>query len=100
MSGLELPVFVYAQTVSPRRCAIIGGYVYRGTRFPALQGVYVYADLCSGEIFGLTQTVASGWESRLLAQSPASPTTFGEDVDGELYMADSAGNVYQLTVRP
>ena len=31
-------------------CAIMGGYVYRGTQIPALAGRYLYADLCAGEL--------------------------------------------------
>jgi glucose/arabinose dehydrogenase len=96
MRGLVLPVFTYANASA--RCAIIGGYVYRGTRFPALAGVYLYADLCSGEIFGLTQTATGVWESRLLFTSSAGILTFGEDVNGEVYVGGDDGNVYQVTV--
>ena len=33
-------------------CAVVGGYSYRGAAIPALQGVYVYADYCLGEVRG------------------------------------------------
>jgi glucose/arabinose dehydrogenase len=96
--GLTFPVFVYAHTTSPARCSIIGGYVYRGRRFPALSGMYLYADLCSGEIFGLTRTASGTWQSDLLFTGDFMPLTFGEDVDGELYVGGEDGNVYQITV--
>ena len=98
MRGLVLPVFAYAHTSTPMRCAVIGGYVYRGMRFPSLTGVYLYADLCSGEIFGLTQMTTGTWESKLLYTSTASILTFGEDVDGEVYVGGDDGTVYQVTV--
>jgi glucose/arabinose dehydrogenase len=94
--GLVLPVFAYANT--SLRCAIIGGYVYRGASFPALTGVYLYADLCSGEIFGLTRTATGAWESRLLYTSNAGILTFGEDVNGEVYVGGDDGNISQVTV--
>ena len=97
MRGLVLPVFEYAIGSSPLRCAIIGGYVYRGARLPALQGVYVYADWCSGEIFGLTQTTPGTWTSTLLHTGSFRPLGFGEGVDHELYIGGDNGTVYQVT---
>ena len=63
------------------RCSIIGGYVYRGTRgtFPA--GAYVYADLCTGEIFTLI-----GGVQTIVARADPGLTSFGEDEAGELYI--------------
>jgi glucose/arabinose dehydrogenase len=98
--GLELPVFEYAQGGSPFRCAIIGGYVYRGARFPALQGTYVYADWCSGEIFGLSEIAPGIWESTLLHASDFRPLSFGVDVENELYVSGDDGTVYQILLSP
>jgi glucose/arabinose dehydrogenase len=96
--GLVRPVAVYDH--SKGRCAIIGGYVYRGTRLPALTGTYLYADLCSGEIFGLTQVTPGAWQSTLLLSSGLSILTFGEDVEHELYIGSGDGTVYQLVAGP
>jgi glucose/arabinose dehydrogenase len=98
MQGLVLPVFTYAIGGASSRCAIIGGYVYRGTRFPALAGTYLYADLCSGEIFGLNEVSPGTWESTLLHTSDFLPLTFGEDAVGEVYIGGDDGNVYQIVV--
>src|SRR4030095_6594595 len=95
MRGLELPVFDYAHTATPLRCAVIGGYVYRGTRFPLLLGTYLYADLCSAEVFGLAEVAPNDWENTLLDPGAFSPLTFGEGIDRELYIGGSDGNVYQ-----
>jgi glucose/arabinose dehydrogenase len=94
MRGLVLPVFEYA--LGGPRCAIIGGYVYRGARVPALQGIYVYADWCSGEIFGLAQTAPDTWTNTLLHTSTFRPLGFGEGVDHELYIGGDDGMVYQV----
>jgi hypothetical protein len=96
--GLERPVVVYA--TSGGRCAIIGGPVYRGTRLPALRGMYLYADLCSGEIFGLAQVTPGVWQSTLLLSSGLSLFTFGEDVQHEVYLGSGDGTVYQLVAGP
>ena len=95
-SNLVLPVFVYAQGDNHSRCAIIGGYVYRGNDFPDFIGTYLYADFCSGEIFGLNRVPTDSWESTVLHTSRFNPLTFGEDVNHELYIGGNDGNVYQL----
>ena len=56
-SGLTLPVAGYAHS---QGCAVVGGTVYRGSRFISLQGIYFYADLCSGRIWGLRRLAVPG----------------------------------------
>ena len=78
------------------RCSVTGGYVYRGAMLPQWQGVYIYGDYCSGEVFGLLQNPDGAWESRVLYQLPISITSFGLDENGEIYVVDRGGGVYQL----
>lgn len=92
-TGLALPVMEY--THGANGCSITGGYVYRGRQFPALAGVYLYADYCSGKIWGLVRDGAD-WRSRELLSSGRNISSFGEDEAGELYVADLNGAVYQV----
>jgi len=91
--GLVAPV---AEHDHSGRCSITGGYVYRGQSLPAWQGVYLYGDYCSGEIFGLVQNADGTWESRLLYDTSFSITSFGLDEGGEIYVVDRSGGLYQL----
>ncbi|MFQ5704955.1 MAG: PQQ-dependent sugar dehydrogenase, partial [Gemmatimonadales bacterium] len=45
-TGLTLPVLEYLHNAGGG-CSITGGYVYRGSRIPALVGRYLYGDFCS-----------------------------------------------------
>jgi glucose/arabinose dehydrogenase len=86
-AGLVLPVAEYGHD---RGCSITGGYVYRGSAVPGLAGTYLYADYCSGTIWGLE--AAAMWPApRVLAESGASVSSFGEDETGEVYVVDLAG---------
>jgi glucose/arabinose dehydrogenase len=78
------------------RCSVTGGYVYRGAALRAWQGVYIYADYCSGEVFGLVQHADGNWESRLLYDTSFQITSFGLDEAGEIYLVDRGGGIYQL----
>lgn len=71
-------------------CSITGGFVYRGTRYPAMVGHYFFADFCYGSITSMIR--APFWQ----ATSRFAPTginfsTFGEDAEGELYVVDYFG---------
>jgi hypothetical protein len=91
--GLTLPVAEYDHNNGD--CSVTGGYVYRGSE-PSLRGTYLYGDFCSGRIWGLRRNF-SGWENRLLLDSTLQISTFGEDENGELYVADYAtGGIFRI----
>ncbi len=91
-TGKTLPVTDYAHTLG---CSVTGGYVYRGSNFPSLYGYYFYADYCSGRLFSLIND--AGWQSAQLVDTPYNISTFGEDEQGELYLADYAtGKLYNI----
>lgn len=91
--GLMLPVAVYDHD---KGCSVTGGMVYRGTKFPQMQGIYLYGDFCSGRIWGLKQS-GKEWMNRELKDSGISISTFGEDEAGEIYVADyGKGNIYRI----
>jgi len=95
-AGLVLPAVEYDH--SNGQCAIIGGFVYRGTRFPALAGQYFYADLCAGWVrsFSYAGGAVTGQTSWTLEPGAGSPLSFGEDSRGELYVLSSGGTVYRI----
>ncbi len=97
--GLKVTMPVTEYSHAEGGCAIVGGFVYRGT-LTAWQGIYLYGDYCSGKIWGLLRSPASnsgtGWQSQLLFETGASITTFGQDSAGEIYFADRRGAVYRL----
>lgn len=93
-SGLQSPILEYGHEAG--RCSITGGYVYRGPRQPALTGLYVYGDYCSGEIFGTWVAAETHPSSQILLRSGLRISSFGEDEAGELYVVDHGGGVYHL----
>ncbi|NLE75662.1 MAG: hypothetical protein GX605_02770, partial [Chloroflexi bacterium] len=59
-SGLALPIAEYDHT---QGCSITGGYVYRGARYPQLQGIYLFGDFCSGRVWGLQRQPSGDWRT-------------------------------------
>jgi glucose/arabinose dehydrogenase/regulation of enolase protein 1 (concanavalin A-like superfamily) len=78
------------------RCAVTGGYRYRGSQFPAMSGYYFFGDYCSGQFYSLKSDGSGGWTQELQNETTVNVSTFGESVTGELYLADLGGEVYQL----
>lgn len=92
------PIHTYAHGGGFCRASITGGYVYRGTDFPALVGHYIYGDYCNGKIWSLVPDGNDGWtNTELLDFNNTEITAFGENVNGELYMAAiGQGRIYRV----
>ena len=75
-------------------CSVTGGYVYRGS-MPEWNGIYLYADYCTGMIWGLLQ-VDGGWQTQLLFDMQVTITSFGQDGSGELYLVSDNGGIYRF----
>jgi glucose/arabinose dehydrogenase len=87
------PVYEYSHDTGG--CAIVGGYVYRGAAIPALAGAYLFSDNCNGRIMGLRTRGGAGSIRSLGALVP-SPSSFGLDLLGELYVLSLEGGVYRI----
>jgi glucose/arabinose dehydrogenase len=93
-AGLIDPIAEYSHANG--RCSITGGYVYRGLQIPDLQGVYLYGDFCSGTLWGLREVQQSAPLNQVVIESGLNISSFGEDVDGELYVVDLNGGLYRI----
>lgn len=93
-SSFAPPVYAYGRSVGG---SVIGGYVYRGTRFAGLYGRYVYGDYVSWRVWALT-TDASGQLADVtqIASEVGGITTFGEDEAGELLVGTGEGRVLRF----
>ncbi len=95
VSGFTTPVAEYNHAEGG--CSVTGGYVYRGEHYPEMRGNYFFGDFCSGFIWSLVQEVGGEWKKNLVLQGGFNISSFGEDVDGELYVLDhAAGTIYRL----
>jgi len=76
--------------------SITGGVVYRGQRFPSMQGWYLYGDYVSGNLWRVTRGADGEFTTDLAARTGRSIASFGEDDEGELYVCSFDGGVYRV----
>jgi glucose/arabinose dehydrogenase len=79
-------------------CSVTGGYVYRGTLNPAVNGSYFYADYCAGFVrsFQLQGGRPSSQNTWPLLSPGGQITSFGEDARGELYILTQTGGLSRI----
>ncbi len=94
-AGLTTPVATYDHGLG---CSITGGHVFRSIR-PAQAPVYLYADYCTGRLWGL-QADGNEWASVELDDFDFQVTSFGEDEEGKIYVVSYAGTIYQVVNSP
>ena len=95
-SAHTLPVLSYDHGEG---CSIVGGYAYRGEAQPALAGVYLFGDYCTGTIW------AAAADEMVAGEATAVPVhtfdgrlvSFGTDGAGELYAVDQGGRIVRVT---
>ncbi|MCB0062067.1 MAG: PQQ-dependent sugar dehydrogenase [Caldilineaceae bacterium] len=80
-----LPVYTYPH--EGFCTSVTGGYVYRGSQYPNLDGHYLFADFCLNTMFALVPNLQGGWDPVTHTIAINQPSAFGQDRDGELYIA-------------
>ncbi len=99
LSHFVRPIVTYAHRGG--LCAVMGGYVYRGVRYPTLDGIYLYADYCTGRVFGVVAADAIAGQpsmTRQVGSLNSLVSGFGEDASGDVYVLGyQSGVAYQVT---
>jgi len=94
-AGAVLPVHEYSHDGGA--CSITGGYVYRGSAIPDLQGAYLFADFCTPGLRAI-----QAYDGQVLAERTfdglgvEQAQSFGEDADGEVFVLLASGPVLKL----
>ncbi len=90
-STMKSPLFTTNHTNG--FCSITGGYVYRGTQYPNFQGKYFFSDYCKAQI-GSSDGLGNVTFSATFSGNNF--VSFGEDLNGELYIASISGAIYKI----
>ena len=91
------PIVQYAHAGGS--CSVTGGTVYRGAQYPSLQGIYLYGDLCTGEVRSFIPHVhvqETVDDAAVGTVSAPQITSFGQGLAGQIYYTQRTGEVSQL----
>jgi glucose/arabinose dehydrogenase len=92
--GGVLPIYEYSH--ADGGCAVIGGYVYRGTAIAPLQGAYLFADSCLAGVRAIQVDGEAVIDERTFDLPLQQVQSFGQDEDGELFVLLASGPVLKL----
>lgn len=92
-AGAIPPVFEYDHDEG---CSITGGFVYRGSAIPELDGAYLFADLCRPTIRALRADGNRLVEERTFDVDVGTPISFGVEPSGEIVVLSQTGDVYRI----
>ncbi len=97
-SGFEAPIFTYRH---PQGFSVTGGFVYRGSAIPGLCGAYLYADYVSKRLWALRARDGRVVKQGELLRLPHAVSSFGQDENLELYLADHrTGKILKIVPKP
>jgi glucose/arabinose dehydrogenase len=77
---IQKPLTAYSHSLGQ---SITGGFVYRGSEFPELDGAYLYGDYVSGLMWGLRHRGAEVTWNPVIAVTGITIITFGHSAAGE-----------------
>ncbi len=94
--GFLLPVADYEN--GGGNCSVTGGFIYRGSAIPGLQGAYVYSDYCSGKIWALRLDGSKVTQQKQIGRADFNVSSFAQGNDLELYVLDhsESGGIYKI----
>jgi glucose/arabinose dehydrogenase len=92
-SAFTAPVDQYTHDYG---CSVTGGYVYRGASIPDLVGTYLFADYCTGYLWGLIPNGESTYTATDYIETGMNISSFAEDASGELYVIDLSGGIARI----
>lgn len=94
-NGLIPPVWEYDR--SKGDISVTGGFVYRGSKFKELEGLYIYADYVSGRIWSLDISDPEKPVNTELFDTDFPISSFGIDQNQELYICGFDDKIYKLS---
>lgn len=92
-STLTWPVNEYGHNTGR---SVTGGYVYRGSAIPELNGYYVFGDFATGRVWAMDGTTGARQALPGADGKIGLVSSFGEDAEGELYTVSLSGSVYKI----
>jgi glucose/arabinose dehydrogenase len=94
MSTYAFPVSDYSHAQG--WASITGGIVHRGTRYPGLNGWYLFSDYGHGDIYAMKADGSTGYATEFWELSNTGTVSFGTDVEGEMYMVNITGTIWRI----
>lgn len=91
-STMTFPFVQYARFGGA--CSVTGGYFYSGSAYPNFQNKYFFTDYCDNKI---RMVNSAGVITTTTSFSGNNFVTFGEDMNGELYIAGiTSGTIFKI----